>query len=68
MCWPRQRLKGFSCSAPVSAEAEELRLDLPEMGSLAYPAATDIATAVILRGGRGAPVSGIGPSLMERES
>lgn len=42
----------------VSAEAEELGLDLPEMGSLAYPDATDIATAVILRGGRSAPVSG----------
>jgi Amt family ammonium transporter len=32
----------------VSAEAEELGLDLPEMGSLAYPDATEISSAVVL--------------------
>ena len=34
----------------VSPEAEELGLDLPEMGALAYPDATDMATAVVLHG------------------
>jgi len=32
----------------VSAEAEELGLDLPEMGALAYPDTQDIASAVLL--------------------
>ena len=32
----------------VSAEAEELGLDLPEMGALAYPDTPDVASAVIL--------------------
>jgi Amt family ammonium transporter len=32
----------------VSADAEELGLDLPEMGSLAYPDATEISSAVVL--------------------
>jgi ammonium transporter, Amt family len=34
----------------VSAEAEELGLDIPEMGALAYPDAADVATAVVLHG------------------
>jgi ammonia channel protein AmtB len=33
----------------VSAEAEELGLDLPEMGALAYPDTADISTAVVLQ-------------------
>jgi ammonium transporter, Amt family len=33
----------------VSAQAEELGLDLPEMGSLAYPDATDVSSAVVVR-------------------
>jgi Amt family ammonium transporter len=33
----------------VSAETEELGLDLPEVGALAYPDATDISTAVVLQ-------------------
>ncbi len=33
----------------VSAEAEELGLDLPEMGSLAYPDTADISSAVVLK-------------------
>jgi Amt family ammonium transporter len=32
----------------VSAEAEELGLDLPEMGALAYPDTPDVASAVLL--------------------
>ena len=32
----------------VSAETEELGLDLPEMGALAYPDTPDVASAVIL--------------------
>jgi Amt family ammonium transporter len=32
----------------VSAEAEELGLDLPEMGSLGYPDSAEISTAVVL--------------------
>jgi len=32
----------------VSAEAEELGLDLPEMGSLAYPDTTELSSAVVL--------------------
>jgi Amt family ammonium transporter len=34
----------------VSPEAEELGLDLPEMGALAYPDSADVATAVVLHG------------------
>jgi Amt family ammonium transporter len=34
----------------VSAEAEEMGLDIPEMGALAYPDAADVATAVVLHG------------------
>ncbi|MGH7515702.1 MAG: ammonium transporter [Gemmatimonadales bacterium] len=34
----------------VSPESEELGLDLPEMGALAYPDAADVATAVVLHG------------------
>jgi ammonium transporter, Amt family len=34
----------------VSPEAEELGLDLPEMGTLAYPDSADVATAVVLHG------------------
>jgi Amt family ammonium transporter len=33
----------------VSAEAEELGLDLPEMGAIAYPDTADISTAVVLQ-------------------
>jgi len=33
----------------VSAETEELGLDLPEVGALAYPDTTDISTAVVLQ-------------------
>ncbi|HKW41944.1 MAG TPA: ammonium transporter [Gemmatimonadales bacterium] len=33
----------------VSAEVEELGLDLPEMGALAYPDTPEVASAVILR-------------------
>jgi len=32
----------------VSAEVEELGLDLPEMGALAYPDTPEVASAVIL--------------------
>jgi len=32
----------------VSAEAEELGLDIPEVGALAYPDSTDISSAVVL--------------------
>src|SRR5207245_8940473 len=32
----------------VSAEVEEVGLDLPEVGSLAYPATPELASAVIL--------------------
>ncbi|PYP60580.1 MAG: ammonium transporter [Gemmatimonadetes bacterium] len=39
----------------VSAEVEELGLDLPEMGALAYPDTPEVSSAVILRGS--APVS-----------
>ncbi|MGH7498094.1 MAG: ammonium transporter, partial [Gemmatimonadales bacterium] len=35
----------------VSADVEELGLDLPEMGALAYPDTADLATAVVLPGG-----------------
>jgi hypothetical protein len=35
----------------VSAEVEELGLDIPEMGAHAYPDAADLAAAVVLRGG-----------------
>jgi ammonium transporter, Amt family len=35
----------------VSAEAEELGLDLPEMGALAYPDASDLAVGVVMHGG-----------------
>ncbi len=35
----------------VSAEVEELGLDLPEMGSLAYPDAGELSSAVVLTGG-----------------
>jgi ammonium transporter, Amt family len=34
----------------VSAEAEELGLDIPEMGALAYPDSADVATATVLHG------------------
>jgi hypothetical protein len=32
----------------VSAEVEEIGLDLPEMGALAYPGTPELASAVIL--------------------
>lgn len=35
----------------VSAEAEELGLDLPEMGALAYPDTADLTAATVLAGG-----------------
>jgi Amt family ammonium transporter len=34
----------------VSAEVEELGLDLPEMGALAYPDSAELASAVVLKG------------------
>ncbi len=34
----------------VSAEVEELGLDIPEMGTLAYPDASDLAVGVVLQG------------------
>jgi Amt family ammonium transporter len=34
----------------VSPEAEELGLDLPEMGALAYPDSAELASAVVLKG------------------
>jgi ammonia channel protein AmtB len=34
----------------VSAEAEELGLDLPEMGALAYPDTADLTAATVLTG------------------
>ena len=41
----------------VSAEVEELGLDVPEVGTIAYPDSTDIGSAVVIRST--APVSGI---------
>jgi ammonium transporter, Amt family len=41
----------------VSAESEELGLDIPEMGSLAYPDTADLAAAVVLPGGAAKPVT-----------
>jgi len=34
----------------VSAEVEELGLDLPEMGALAYPDSAELSSAVVLKG------------------
>jgi Amt family ammonium transporter len=36
----------------VSAEVEELGLDIPEMGAYAYPDTSDLGAAVVLKGGR----------------
>ena len=41
----------------VSAEVEELGLDLPEVGAIAYPDSTDIGSAVVIRST--APITGI---------
>ena len=48
----------------VSAEVEELGLDLPEVGALAYPDAPDVATAVILR----EPAPDLGAAALEPEA
>jgi len=53
----------------VSAEVEELGLDLPEMGALAYPDTPEVSSAVILSEsaavsyGRGPARAGAGRSL-----
>jgi Amt family ammonium transporter len=39
----------------VSAEVEEIGLDVPEVGAIAYPDSTDIGSAVIIRGAPAAP-------------
>ena len=39
----------------VSAEVEELGLDVPEVGAIAYPDSTDIGSAVVIRGAPAAP-------------
>jgi len=35
----------------VSAEVEELGLDIPEMGALAYPDSSDLAIGVVMQSG-----------------
>jgi len=47
----------------VSAEVEELGLDLPEVGALAYPDAPEVATAVILS----EPTPDLGVAALEPE-
>jgi hypothetical protein len=37
-------------TALLTPEAEELGLDLPEMGALAYPDSAELASAVVLKG------------------
>ena len=39
----------------VSAEVEEIGLDVPEVGAIAYPDSTDIGSAVVIRGAPAAP-------------
>ncbi|HWA59170.1 MAG TPA: ammonium transporter [Gemmatimonadales bacterium] len=46
VCW--QLVGLLTRGHRVSAEAEELGLDLPEMGALAYPDTQDISSAVVL--------------------
>jgi Amt family ammonium transporter len=43
----------------VSAETEELGLDIPEMGAHAYPDTSDLAAAVVLRGPGAKSAAGI---------
>ncbi|MFN8650650.1 MAG: ammonium transporter [Gemmatimonadales bacterium] len=46
VCW--KIIGAITGGHRVSAEAEELGLDLPEMGALAYPDTQDISSAVVL--------------------
>ena len=52
----------------VSAEVEELGLDLPEMGALAYPDTPEVASAVILSETAAVSPGGLGQLQPEREA
>ena len=52
----------------VSADVEELGLDLPEMGALAYPDTPEVASAVILRETASVSRGGVGQLEPEPEA